>query len=371
MRNKRAVEDIMDIRVVKEMIKTVDKKRMYGVLIIAVVTAAGFSSMTFGKTSHEPGVTRPELPLEVSAATIQPRTVDSIVSAAGTLNSRNISVISSKVMGRVEVTVNEGDHVSQGSLLVKIDSGEIRAQAYQAQAAYNNAKLHHDRIKSLFDEDAATKMEMDQAMLGFESATAGLNAARAMESYTTITAPISGQIMEKHINPGEMAMPGQPLLKIEDNRNLRLEVTLQEQDILSIRPGQAVAVLIDALPGRELRGKVAQIVPAADIRTHSFIVKIDIPENRNLITGMYGRALFSIGRREAIMVPRSAVIEMAGLTGVYRISPDGSAVFQMVQLGDDQGSDVEAITGLKAGDRVIVSKQDTRIDGKKVVVAQK
>ncbi len=109
----------------------------------------------------------------------------------------------------------------QGRLLMKIESGEIAAQAYQAQAAYNNAKLQFDRIKTLFDEKAATQMEMDQATLGLESAKAGLNAAKAMESYTTITAPISGQIVEKKINLGEMALPGQPILKIEDNRNLQ------------------------------------------------------------------------------------------------------------------------------------------------------
>ena len=80
-------------------------------------------------------------------------------------------------------------------------------------------------------------MEMDQATLGLESAKAGLNAAKAMESYTTITAPITGQIMEKKINLGEMALPGQPILKIEDNRNLRLEVTMKEQDIRFVRPG--------------------------------------------------------------------------------------------------------------------------------------
>ncbi len=81
-------------------------------------------------------------------------------------------------------------------------------------------------------------MEMDQATLGFESAKAGLNAAKAMESYTIITAPIAGRIVEKRINLGEMALPGQPILKIEDNRNLRLEVTVKEQDIRFVQTGK-------------------------------------------------------------------------------------------------------------------------------------
>jgi RND family efflux transporter MFP subunit len=275
-------------------------------------------------------------------------------------------------MGRVvELTVNEGDYVTQGKLLLRIESGEISAQTYQAQAAYNNAKLQHDRIKSLFDENAATRMEMDQAILGYESAKAGLIAAKAMESYTAISAPISGRIVEKRINIGEMALPGQPIVRIEDNKNLRLEVTVREQDTRFVERGKPVIVRIDALPGREIKARVGQVVPAADARTHSFVVKIDIPAEKGLITGMYGKAFFSTGRREAILAPRVAIVEMSGLSGVYIVSGDGTAVFQLVQLGETHGDMVEAVTGLKRGDQVIMSGQAAGMDGRKVVVAAK
>jgi RND family efflux transporter MFP subunit len=274
-------------------------------------------------------------------------------------------------MGKVvALNVQEGDYVSQGKLLVKIESGEISAQAFQAQAVYNNAKLQYDRIKRLFDEKAATQMEMDQATLGLKTAEAGMNAAKAMESYTTITAPISGRIVEKRINLGEMALPGQPILKIEDNRNLRLEVTVREQDLRYIQTGRPVIVQIDAIPGKDIKAYVEQVVPAADIRTHSFVVKIDVPSDKSLITGMYGKALFSIGKREAILVPKTAIVDMSGITGVYIVSAEGNAVFQMVQIGEIQGDSIEALTGLKAGDRVVVSKHDARLDGRKVLLAQ-
>ncbi|NTW61041.1 MAG: efflux RND transporter periplasmic adaptor subunit, partial [Nitrospirae bacterium] len=251
------------------------------------------------------------------------------------------------------------------------ESGEITAQVVQAQAAYNNAKLQYDRIKSLYDAQASTQMEMDQATLGFETAQAGLRAAKAMESYTIITAPISGQIVEKRINLGEMAMPGQPLIKIEDNRNLRLEVTVREQDILQIRPGAAATVQIDAMPGKDIAGTVSQVVPASDIRTHSFIVKIDIPADKGLITGMYGKAFFTIGKHEAIMVPKTAVVEMSGIPGVYILSGSETALFQMVQLGADHGDQVEVVTGLKKGDRVVADQKGGRLEGRKISVAGK
>ncbi|HEY6010341.1 MAG TPA: efflux RND transporter periplasmic adaptor subunit, partial [Nitrospirota bacterium] len=322
----------MNITTIKDKIKSMDKKTLYGFSILAALAILGAGYAFIGREDTYAEAPKAEAPVSVNAFTVDPQTIDAVVTAAGALTSRNTSVLSSKVMGRVvALSVQEGDQVHEGKFLMRIDSGEITAQAIQAQAAYNNAKLQYDRIRSLYDAKASTQMEMDQATLGLETAQAGLKAAKAMESYTVITAPIAGQIMEKRINRGEMAMPGQPLLRIEDNRNLRLEVTVKEQDIMSIRPGKAVRVRIDAMPGKEINGQVSQVVPASDVRTHSFIVKIDVPAQAGLITGMYGKALFSIGKHEAILVPKSAVVEMSGITGVYIVSPAGSAVFQMVQ----------------------------------------
>ncbi len=365
------MDNKMIINKITDAIKTMNRRKLYisSFIALAVVVVSIF---TLGKKdAGYADMTKKEEPLTVTAVTVEPEIVDAVVSAAGALNSKNTSVLSSKVMGKVSyLGVQEGDHVAQGRLLMKIDSGEIAAQAYQAQAAYNNAKLQYNRIKTLYEEKASTQMEMDQATLGLETAEAGLKAAKAMESYTIITAPISGQIVEKKINLGEMALPGQPLLKIEDNRNLRLEVTVNEQDLRYVQPGVAVRVQIDAMPEKAINARVGQVVPASDIRTHSFVAKIDIPAEKGLITGMYGKAIFTTGKRQVILVPRSAVVNMSGLSGAYIVSPEGNAIFQMVQLGEVHGERIEALTGLKAGDKVISNKQEARIEGRKVVLAE-
>jgi len=362
----------MNIITSKEKITSFNKKTLAGISLGAAVALLVAGYVVFSKKEGHAAAPRSEAPLSVSAYVVVPRTIESVVTAAGALTSRNTSVLSSKVMGKVTyLGVQEGDHVSAGKLLIRIESGEIAAQAFQAQAAYNNAKLQYDRIKGLYDAKASTQVEMDQATLGLESAQAGLNAAKSMESYTTITAPITGQIMEKRINLGEMAMPGQPLLKIEDNLNLRLEVTVREQDILHIQPGRSVNVQIDAMPGKPIHGKVAMVVPASDMRTHSFVVKVDVPAAKGLITGMYGKAFFPTGKREAITVPKSAIVDMSGISGVYVVSPEGNAVFQMIQLGEAIGNDLEVVSGLKKGDRVIADKHLGRIEGRKVLLAEK
>ena len=174
----------MNITTIQEKIKSIDTKILYGISVVAALAIlAGGYAFLGKKESYAATEKKAEAPVAVRTMTIEPRTVDAVVSAAGTLNSRNTSVLSSKIMGKViALTVNEGDYVSPGKLLIKIESGEISAQAFQAQAAYNNARLQHDRIKKLFDEKASTQREMDQAVLGLASAEAGLNGAKAMES---------------------------------------------------------------------------------------------------------------------------------------------------------------------------------------------
>lgn len=357
---------------IKETMNKFSKKTIAGISLGAAIALLAAGYVVFNKKEGHAASPKAEAPVSVSTHVVEPRTIESVVTAAGALTSRNTSVLSSKVMGRVSyLGVQEGDHVSAGKLLIRIESGEIAAQAFQAQAAYNNAKLQYDRIKGLYDAKASTQVEMDQATLGLESAKAGLNAAKSMESYTTITAPITGQIMEKRINLGEMAMPGQPLLKIEDNLNLRLEVTVREQDILHIQTGKTVNVQIDAMPGKSIPGKVAMVVPASDVRTHSFVVKVDVPAAKGLITGMYGKAFFPTGKREAITVPKSAVVDMSGISGVYVVSDEGNAVFQMIQLGEAIGNDIEVVSGLRKGDRVIADKHLGRIEGRKVLLTEK
>lgn len=358
----------MTIQELKNNMMSMNKKTLAGIGVAVIAAAAGAGSLVFGGNEGHANVPQPQSPLAAPVASAASRGIDSVVAASGALASRNSSVLSSKIMGRVAfVGGQEGDQVAEGRVLLRIESGEITAQVVQAQAAYDNARLQYDRIKGLYDAKASTQIEMDQATLGLRTAEAGLKAAKAMESYTVITAPIAGQIVEKRINLGEMAMPGQPVLKIEDNRHLRLEVTVKEQDLPHIHAGGKAKVLIDALPGKELAGTVAMVVPASDIRTHSFIVKVDVPREKGLITGMYGKALFSTGRRQAVLVPGSAVVETAGITGVYVVGADGIVSFRMVQLGERQGGEVEVVTGIAAGDRVVADNTLGRIEGRKII----
>src|SRR5512135_6778 len=151
----------MKIETIAEKIRTGNKKIIYSLTVVIAVAVLGAGYLFFGKENSYAEAPKVEAPMPVSVVIVEPKTLDSVVTAAGSLSSRNSSVLSSKVMGRVvRLTVQEGDKVAAGKLLMKIDSGEITAQAIMARATYNNAKLQYNRIKSLYDATAATKMEM-------------------------------------------------------------------------------------------------------------------------------------------------------------------------------------------------------------------
>ncbi|NTW60190.1 MAG: biotin/lipoyl-binding protein, partial [Nitrospirae bacterium] len=163
---------MINLHTIENRLKELDKKVLFaGIAIITLAVIAGIGYRILGKQGGPAGAPSSGESIAVPVVMAEPRIVESVVTAAGALNSKNSSMLSGKVMGRVvALNVHEGDQVAEGRLLMKIESGEITAQVIQAQAAYNNAKLQYDRIKSLYDAQASTQMEMDQATLGFETA---------------------------------------------------------------------------------------------------------------------------------------------------------------------------------------------------------
>ena len=149
----------------------------------------------------------------------------------------------------------------------------------------------------------------DVAKAGQAQAQAALSQARTSLDYTRIRAPFEGVVTEKKADSGTLASPGVPIFTVEDVRRYRLEATVNENDLHYVRTGEQVSVVIDALDNAGLKGKVVQIVPAADAASRTFLVKVDLPTDTHLRSGLFGRAQFSRGERQALLIPRSAVAE--------------------------------------------------------------
>lgn len=264
------------------------------------------------------------------------------------------STLASRISGWVrKVSVEEGDRVRTGQLLVALDESDLRARLRQAQARRDNAALRLERIRELFRSGSATRQQLEDAEQNDRVADAETRDAEAQLAYARVTAPFDGIVTEKRIEAGELVSPGAPLIRLEDDSTRRLEAHVPESEVGALSVGLPVTVAIEALGGMELSGTVAQILPAADAATHSFLVKVDLPPEPGLRSGLFGRLIFSSGTRKGLLVPETAVRFQEGLARVYVVGPDGRITSRLVKPGRTVDHRVEILSGLSPGETLL------------------
>lgn len=289
-----------------------------------------------------------------------------VVEVTGQVTAVSQATLSSKVQGLVrEVRVQEGSAVKKGDSLVVLDSRDLEAELARTEAEIENAKAHLARMNRLYEQESVAKQELENATRAFKVAQAAKRAADAQLSYTFVKAPFDGVITEKRIEAGELAAPGQPMLKIEDPARMRLEVTVAEGDLKAIRTGDKVEVIIDALGEQPINGSIALILPAGDPATHTFLVKVVLPPTPGLRSGMFGRLRIEKGRTPTLVVAKSSVVERGQLTGVFVVGEDQIARIRWVKPGRTMGSQVEVLSGLTAGERILADAS-RGVDGARV-----
>ena len=224
--------------------------------------------------------------------------------ASGTIEATEVTV-SSKVSGRVvNVMVDEGDRVSEGDLLVKIETKELAAALKSAQAKYSLAKDDYERSRKLYADKMISPQQFETVRSAFEVASAGLEMARIQYENAQVNAPISGTILVKAIEKGELATVGTPLVTMADLSRVNLMVYLAEKDVGKVRLGEEVLVSVDSYPDEAFKGKVVYISDKAEFTpkaiqtrkervTQVFGIKIRIPNpEEKLKPGMPADAEF-------------------------------------------------------------------------------
>jgi RND family efflux transporter MFP subunit len=281
------------------------------------------------------------------------------------------AVLSSRIQGTIDqLLVREGTQVVKGQTLIQLDNRDVQAELARTAAEVENAKAHLDRMRALHAQDAVSKQEMENATRTYKVAEANHKAVLAQLSYTVVKAPFDGVITEKKVEAGELASPGQPLLKMENPRQLRLEATVAEGDLKSVSRGDKIPVIIDALEGPALAGIVGQILPAGDPQTHTFTVKVDLPSVPGLKTGMFGRFQLDKGITRTILVPETAVVERGELTSVFAVGSDRIARLRWVKTGRRFDKQVELLSGVNVGELALLDASGG-VDGATVkIVAQ-
>jgi len=363
--------------------------KLAGLILIAVGGLAGCSG------ERKPQTSPPETVHNASVLAVQTAKVPDLLEVVGSVRAAQTSELASQMVGTiVEIRAHEGDHVHRGEVLAVINGDQPRGAMDRAVAADNAAvqqlaaaesdlalaESTLKRYQNLYEKKSVSPQEFDEvkareqaalarremAQAGQVEAKATLSQARTSLDYTRIRAPFDGVVTEKKADPGTLASPGVPVFVIEDVRRYRLEATVNQSDLRYVRLGQQVSVMIDALDDAELKAKVVQIVPAADAASRSFLVKIELPPDARLRSGLFGRAQFSRGERPSLMIPRTAVVDRGQLQGIFVLDHDKVASLRYVTLGKVSGTNIEVLAGLQSGELLVTQPGELDLNGKRV-----
>lgn len=336
-----------------------------------------------------------------------------IYEAVGTVVPRTASTLSSKLMGTVQaINVREGDRVKEGDLLVVLDQRQVSAGFESAKAALNEAlraeasaesarkaakaaaelaRSTYMRYQKLIKENSASQQEFEEvesrhrqaqaslaqteSMLAaassrVEAAQAAVDSASVSKKDAEIYSPYDGTITAKMISVGDLASPGTPFLTIEKEDAFCADLVLPERHIQAVKLDDKVNVSIPALGNIDLTGTVGRIVPAADVKSRSFLVKVALPDTDNLKSGMFARVAVPVGEAGMLMLPNSAVVNQGQLTGVYVVDNDQIAHFRLIRTGKYYGDAVEILSGIFEKDRYVIAPPSNLNDGDKVEVAK-
>lgn len=285
---------------------------------------------------------------------------------AGSVQSLVSIEAASRVSARVRaVRVRAGDRVSRGEILVELDSGDLEGQVAQAEGQLAGARAElartradDERFSALLKRGAVTAQEYGAAEAAYRSAIgnaagakAAVAAAHAALAYATVRSPINGIVIERLVEPGDLAIPGKPLVRLYDDHALRAEFAAPEELARKIAIGTPLEVNVGGGAGG-ISTRIYEIVPAADPSSRSFLARAMLPPIPGLRPGTYVRATLNAGEETILTIPRTAVRSVGQLATV-RIVINGAAEMRQVSLGRVVGDQIEVLAGLNAGDRVI------------------
>jgi len=284
----------------------------------------------------------------------------------GTVSAVREAAISARLIARVEeILVRPGQRVKKGDALAVLDSRDLESRFAQeqeslvgAQARLREAKANFDRMKEV-TAGAVSRAQLDKAQAGYESAQAEVESAlkrideaKVNLSYATIEAPFDSVVIDRFVEPGYLASPGRPLLALYDPSRMRLEAWVRETIAIGLKQGDKVGVLLDAFNGA-IDGTVEEIVPQAEAGSRSFLVKVALPDRKNLYPGMFGRLLIEAGTVSRVLVPSKAVSHVGQLRFV--VLADEYNTRRLVITGEPTGDGrVEILSGVTAGESVVV-----------------
>lgn len=294
----------------------------------------------------------------VPAVRVSAAEADGIYRAAGAVRAAQRAELSTRIMGRVEaVRVRPGDTVRRGQLLASVERGSLSAAEAQAAAAVELATTGLRRVERLYADSAAPLVQLEAARNAHAQAESQLRAVRADLAYAEVRAPFDGTITSRRVDPGDQAVPGQPLLVLEDHGAREIVVTVPEEVGERLQRGREVTVELGA-GARRISARVTAVVPGADPSSPTFEVRLAGPAG--IAPGLAAVAELPAGGRNMLLLPSGAVTRRGQLRGVFLFAPDSTLRLRWVRTGRIRGDSVEVVSGLQPGDLVALDPGSAR-----------
>ncbi len=356
------------------------KNRIKIASILTVLFIAGC------KNTPEAQVTSSIETIPVKVAKVSSNKAPFFLSSSGKVVAEHQANITTRIMGYVnKIHVKTGSKVVKDQLLIEISNNDLQAKKQQAlakvaqaTAVFNNSKKDLNRFKQLFKENSASQKELENITAQYKVSEANLHAAKellnevnAQFHYFQIKAPFDGVIVNKFIEEGNMANPGVQLLSIENTTKVKIETRVSEQFISSIKKGQKVNVLINAI-NKQFNGIISEVSNSSVNTGGQFLVSVLLDKKQaSVLSGMFATVRFLSEDKtttNSIYIPEKAIIKRGQLCGVYTISSRNTAILRWLRLGKKQGENVEVISGLTKGESYIISSQSKLFNGAKITV---
>ena len=347
-----------------------------GVLCVAALAGCG------GSEPAETELSQGEV--KASVITVTPQPVPVFYDSSGVVVSEQRVTITSRLSGYIrDLSVSEGDGVTAGQVLFRVDPVDTRsrqesakAALVQAEADLADAESDQRRFENLFEQGAVSQRQLDKARLrvkvarsAVKQARAALRSAQNQLTYAEVRAPGNGIVVRKLKRNGDLATPGAPVLMMENPEQLVVDTYVDEANISHVQVGDKVQLRFPAFD-KQLTGEVLQVVGAADPVAHNFLVKVRLPDGVNVLAGAYVKVRFTVATREVLMLPQKALFSRGDLPAVYVVDEQNFAHYRLVRLGQRYGDRFEVTAGLTTGAKVVLEAKGELRSGMRVVAGE-
>jgi membrane fusion protein (multidrug efflux system) len=300
----------------------------------------------------------------VTLAAVRKERVSQKLEALGNARANESVDVSSKTSNIVmAIRFRDGARVQRGQVLVQLDDAQTRAEVAAAQATMTDSESQFNRSRELMQTQALSKSSYDQLEATLKANRARLQAAQARLEDTVIRAPFTGRVGLRRVSVGTLISPGDVITTLDDTSVIKLDFSVPENFLSSLREGLSVRATAPAFPGRAFAGKVASIDSRVDMNTRSVTVRALLAnEDGALKPGMFLNVQLANDERSALVIPEEALTPEAEKQYVYVVA-DGKAQRREVRIGGRRPGKVEILAGLAEGDRVIVEGTQKVRDG--------